>query len=77
MCLGPSPPSQLLDRTDAFIRRNPKVSGNYEQMLGRSLESVVNRAEELKAKWKVGAGLAGGRGSRMPVKQTPGRAWVG
>ncbi|KAL4458733.1 hypothetical protein ABPG75_013598 [Micractinium tetrahymenae] len=45
-------PTQLLDRTDAFIRRNPRVSGNYEQMLGRSLEGVVNRAEELKAKWK-------------------------
>jgi hypothetical protein len=45
---------QLLDRTDAFIRKQPKISGNYEQILGRSLEGLVNRAEELKVKWKVG-----------------------
>ena len=43
---------QLLDRTDAFVRRQPKVSGSYEQILGRSLEGLVNRAEELKQKWK-------------------------
>jgi hypothetical protein len=45
---------QLLDRADAFIRRQPRVSGSYEQILGRSLEQLVNRAEELKRKWQVG-----------------------
>ena len=34
------------------MRRQPKVSGSYEQILGRSLEGLVNRAEELKQKWK-------------------------
>jgi hypothetical protein len=54
---------QLLDRTDAFIRKQPKISGNYEQILGRSLEGLVNRAEELKVKWKVSRrGWLGGVG---------------
>jgi hypothetical protein len=44
-------PTHVLDRVDAFIRRQPRVSGQYEQILGRSLEALVNRAEELKAKW--------------------------
>ena len=52
---GPPLPGQLLDKVDAHIRRQPKVSGNYEQILGRSLEGLVNRAEELKTKWQVGA----------------------
>ncbi len=43
---------QLLDKTDAFIRKQPRVSGNYEQILGRTLESLVNRAEELKQRWQ-------------------------
>ncbi len=53
------PPSllQLLDKVDASIRKQPTVRGNYEQILGRSLESLVNRAEELKTKWQVGAEL--------------------
>ena len=45
---------QLLDKVDASIRKQPTVRGNYEQILGRSLESLVNRAEELKTKWQVG-----------------------
>eukprot|EP00887_Chlorella_sp_A99_P006567 scaffold3.g6567.t1 len=45
-------PTQLLDQTDAYIRKQPKVSGQQEQILGRSLEALVNRAEELKTKWK-------------------------
>ena len=57
--------AQLLDRTDAFIRRQPKVSGNYEQILGRSLEGLVTRAEELKRQWQASGGrqsAAGGGG---------------
>ncbi|KAI3436059.1 hypothetical protein D9Q98_002118 [Chlorella vulgaris] len=45
-------PTQLLDRTDAFIRKQPRISGNYEQILGRTLEGLVNRAEELKQRWQ-------------------------
>lgn len=44
---------QLLDKVDANIRKQPTVRGNYEQILGRSLEALVNRAEELKNKWQV------------------------
>lgn len=44
---------QLLDKVDASIRKQPTVRGNYEQILGRSLEALVNRAEELKNKWQV------------------------
>mmetsp|Transcript_29892 Transcript_29892/g.66115 ORF Transcript_29892/g.66115 Transcript_29892/m.66115 type:complete len:1085 (+) Transcript_29892:60-3314(+) len=46
-----SDPTRLLDRTDAFIRRQPKVSGDSAQVLGRNLEGVVNRSMDLKAKW--------------------------
>lgn len=44
-------PTQLLDKAEAFIKKQPRVSGQYEQILGRSLEGVVTRAEELKRKW--------------------------
>ena len=44
-------PTTILDKLEAFIKRQPKVSGSYEQILGRSLESLVNRAETLKKKW--------------------------
>lgn len=44
---------QLLDKVDALIRKQPTVRGNYEQILGRSLEGLVNRAEELKNKWQA------------------------
>jgi len=44
-------PTTMLDKLEAFIKRQPKVSGSYEQILGRSLESLVNRAETLKKKW--------------------------
>lgn len=50
----PRPPPQA----DAHIRRQPRVSGNYEQILGRSLEALVNRAEELKVKWQVRTAVA-------------------
>ncbi|GMH37305.1 hypothetical protein BSKO_05178 [Bryopsis sp. KO-2023] len=45
-------PTGLLDKTEGFIRRQPKVSGDAGQVLGRYLEGVVNRAQEYKAKWK-------------------------
>lgn len=44
-------PTTILDKLETFIKRQPKVSGSYEQILGRSLESLVNRAETLKKKW--------------------------
>ena len=49
------PAKQLLEKSDVFIRKQPKISGNYEQILGRSLEGLVNRAEELKSRWQVRA----------------------
>ena len=44
-------PSRLLERTDEFVRRQPRVSGQYEQVLGRSLEALITAAEALKKKW--------------------------
>ncbi|GAB4821826.1 hypothetical protein N2152v2_008872 [Parachlorella kessleri] len=44
-------PTQLLEKTEAYIKRQPRISGQYEQILGRSLEGVVTRAEQLKQKW--------------------------
>jgi len=41
--------SNLLDQTDAFIRRQPKVTGDSSQVLGRNLESLVDNAR-LRAK---------------------------
>ncbi|GAX82446.1 hypothetical protein CEUSTIGMA_g9874.t1, partial [Chlamydomonas eustigma] len=45
-----SDPTRLLERTDAYIRKAPKVSGESAQVLGRNLEAVVNRALDLKTK---------------------------
>jgi len=47
-----SDPSRLLEVTDAFIKRQPKVTGDAGQVLGRNLEGVVTKAQEIKAKWK-------------------------
>ena len=44
-------PTRLLDRTEEFVRKQPKVSGSYEQVLGRSLEALITDAEKLKTKW--------------------------
>ncbi len=44
-------PTRILDKTDAFVKKQPRVSGNYEQVLGRSLESLITEAERLKQKW--------------------------
>lgn len=43
-------PSLLLERVDAYIKRQPRVSGDSGQVLGRNLEALVTRAEEVKAK---------------------------
>ncbi|PNW86539.1 hypothetical protein CHLRE_02g090850v5 [Chlamydomonas reinhardtii] len=43
--------TRLLDRVDAYIRRQPTVSGDSGQVLGRNLEALVNRSMELQAKW--------------------------
>jgi ATP-dependent Clp protease ATP-binding subunit ClpB len=44
-------PTRVLEQTEAFVRKQPRVSGNYEQVLGRSLESAITEAERLKKKW--------------------------
>uniref|UniRef100_A0A7S0WMW3 Clp R domain-containing protein n=1 Tax=Chlamydomonas leiostraca TaxID=1034604 RepID=A0A7S0WMW3_9CHLO len=44
-------PTRLLDKTDAFIRKQPQVSDYSQQVLGRNLEGVVNRAMDVKAKY--------------------------
>ncbi|EFJ52304.1 hypothetical protein VOLCADRAFT_79066 [Volvox carteri f. nagariensis] len=46
-----SEPTRLLERTDEFIRRQPRVTGDAAQVLGRNLEGLVNRAMELQKKW--------------------------
>jgi ATP-dependent Clp protease ATP-binding subunit ClpB len=42
-------PTELLERVDAHIARQPRVSGDSSQVLGRNLEALVTRAEEAKA----------------------------
>ena len=44
-------PTRVLDKTEEFVRKQPRVSGNYEQVLGRSLENLITEAEKLKKKW--------------------------
>ncbi|KXZ44338.1 hypothetical protein GPECTOR_69g431 [Gonium pectorale] len=46
-----SNPTRLLERTDEYIRRQPKVSGDSAQVLGRFLEALVARAMDLQSKW--------------------------
>ena len=41
-------PAALLDRVEAHLRKQPKVSGDSGQVLGRNLEAAVTKAEELK-----------------------------
>ncbi len=45
-----SDPSRMLERTDAFIRRQPTISGDAGQVLGRNLEALVNKAMELQVR---------------------------
>ncbi|GLI64128.1 hypothetical protein VaNZ11_007308 [Volvox africanus] len=46
-----SEPTHLLERTDDYIKRQPRVTGDVSQALGRNLEALVNRAMELQSKW--------------------------
>jgi len=44
-------PTRLLERTDDYIRRQPRVTGDAaQQVLGRNLEGAVNRAMDLRQK---------------------------
>jgi ATP-dependent Clp protease ATP-binding subunit ClpB len=44
-------PTRLLEKTDDYIRRQPRVSGDAaQQVLGRNLEGAVNRAMDLRDK---------------------------
>jgi ATP-dependent Clp protease ATP-binding subunit ClpB len=44
-------PTRLLEKTDDYIRRQPRVSGDAaQQVLGRNLEAAVNRAMDLRQK---------------------------
>ena len=45
-------PTRVLEKTEEFVRRQPRVSGTYEQVLGRSLENLITEAEKLKKQWK-------------------------
>ncbi|KAK9861322.1 hypothetical protein WJX84_009348 [Apatococcus fuscideae] len=45
-------PSELLEQTDAYIRKQPKVSGDAGQVLGRNLEGMVTRSQDFKTQWK-------------------------
>lgn len=46
-------PSRLLDSTESFIRRQPRVSGsNAGTMIGRELEKLVSRSQSIKNDWK-------------------------
>ena len=48
VALAGGQPTAVLDAVDGYIRKQPKVSGDSSQVLGRNLESAVTRAEELK-----------------------------
>eukprot|EP00803_Ostreobium_quekettii_P010828 evm.model.scf_150EXC.1 EVM.evm.TU.scf_150EXC.1 scf_150EXC:4224-11534(-) len=45
-------PTALLETIDEHIRRLPRVSGDSAQVLGRHLEGVVEKAQQLKSQWK-------------------------
>ncbi|GLC34593.1 Chaperone protein ClpB3, chloroplastic [Pleodorina starrii] len=45
-----SDPTRLLERTDEYIRRQPRITGDVSQALGRNFEALVNRAMELQSK---------------------------
>ncbi|DBA72970.1 TPA: Chaperone protein ClpB3, chloroplastic [Trebouxia sp. C0005] len=47
-----SNPTQLLEKTDQYIRQQPRVTGDSSQVLGRNLEALVTRAQEVKADWR-------------------------
>eukprot|EP01025_Chloroclados_australasicus_P006761 TRINITY_DN12160_c0_g1_i3.p1 TRINITY_DN12160_c0_g1~~TRINITY_DN12160_c0_g1_i3.p1 ORF type:complete len:978 (-),score=157.34 TRINITY_DN12160_c0_g1_i3:403-3336(-) len=45
-------PTKMLELTERYIRQQPKVSGDFEQVLGRSLEALVAKAQDYKKQWK-------------------------
>ncbi|KAK9811777.1 hypothetical protein WJX72_009807 [[Myrmecia] bisecta] len=45
-------PSVLLDKVDTYIRKQPRVTGDSNQVLGRNLEALVTGAQKLKNEWK-------------------------
>ncbi|QIZ70017.1 ATP-dependent chaperone ClpB [Oxynema aestuarii] len=46
------PVQQLRDRTEQFINRQPKVSGSSSVFLGRSLDTLLDRADEYRKAYK-------------------------
>ncbi|CAL5220448.1 g2466 [Coccomyxa viridis] len=45
--------TDMLDKTDAYIRSQPRVSGDAaQQVLGRNLEATITKAEGIKKEWK-------------------------
>ncbi|CAL8470560.1 g10102 [Coccomyxa elongata] len=47
-----SNPTDLLDKTDAYIRQQPRISGDSQQVLGRNLEGAITRAQDIQKDWK-------------------------
>jgi ATP-dependent Clp protease ATP-binding subunit ClpB len=45
-------PSQLLEKTDQYIRQQPRVTGDASSVLGRNLEQLVTTAQELQKQWE-------------------------
>jgi len=45
-------PSRLLEQTDAYIKQQPRVSGDVGAILGRNLEAVVTKAQEYKKEFE-------------------------
>ncbi|KAK9904142.1 hypothetical protein WJX75_005374 [Coccomyxa subellipsoidea] len=45
-------PTDLLDKTDAYIRQQPRISGDSQQVLGRNLEGAITRAQDIQKDWK-------------------------
>jgi ATP-dependent Clp protease ATP-binding subunit ClpB len=46
-------PSRLLEQTDLYIKRQPRVSGDAGAILGRNLEGVVSKAQDYKVKQQL------------------------
>lgn len=42
-------PTALLESTEDFIRKQPRVTGDSSQILGRNLEGLIGRAQDVKA----------------------------
>eukprot|EP00208_Stichococcus_sp_RCC1054_P006167 CAMPEP_0206137422 /NCGR_PEP_ID=MMETSP1473-20131121/2545_1 /ASSEMBLY_ACC=CAM_ASM_001109 /TAXON_ID=1461547 /ORGANISM="Stichococcus sp, Strain RCC1054" /LENGTH=989 /DNA_ID=CAMNT_0053530491 /DNA_START=123 /DNA_END=3092 /DNA_ORIENTATION=- len=44
-------PTALLDATESFISKQPRVSGDSSQILGRNLEGLMGRAQDTRAEF--------------------------